>query len=223
MIRRLVSFFMKRARRRRAKLFWQYCHPTPDDKILDLGSGDGSYFANIVPFRSNTYIADVSAEVLARGEQAFGFSTALLDQSRTLPFPDRFFDIVFCNSVIEHVAVAPRDAFRLCSTEAFRMAARERQRAFANEIRRISKRFFVQTPNRYFPVESHTWLPAFMVFLPRREQVRVIRFLNKWWVKTTIPNWHLLTKIRMQELFPDARIVLEKFAGLTKSIIAIRA
>lgn len=221
MLKAIVASYSKRAREKRARIFKEYLSPSENDRILDLGSGDGSYMANIVPFRDNVYIADILLEPLKKGRQKFGFINAiLLDKSGVLPFPDKCFDIVFCSSVIEHVTV--KTDLYLQSNAEFSKASYTRQRGFAEEIRRVGKRYFVQTPNKYFPVESHTWLPLLIVFLPRRLQIRSIEFFNKWWPKKTSLDWNLLTKADMQELFPDAEIVLEKAFGLTKSIMAIR-
>ena len=63
-----------------------------------------------------------------------------------LPFGDGAFDVVHSNAVIEHVG------------------GRERQEAFVREAVRVSRRVFLTTPNRWFPIEVHTrcrshWLP----------------------------------------------------------------
>jgi hypothetical protein len=54
------------------------------------------------------------------------------------PFRDGAFDWVFSNAVIEHVG------------------GRESQLLFLREMRRVSRHVFFTTPNKYFPVESHT-------------------------------------------------------------------
>jgi SAM-dependent methyltransferase len=54
------------------------------------------------------------------------------------PFGDNEFDWVFSNAVIEHVG--DDDA----------------QLHFLNEMLRVARRVFFTTPNKYFPVESHT-------------------------------------------------------------------
>ena len=91
----------------------------------------------------------------------------------------------------------------------------------SNEMLRRNS-FFVQTPCRSFPIESHTQLP-FVGWLPRPALIRVLRVSNKFWIKRTSPDWHLLGTREMAQLFPGAEIVCERFAGLTKSIMAIKS
>ena len=147
----------------------------------------------------------------------------MLDKTAaSLPFPDKSFDVVFCSSVIEHVTVDEECADRFRTTEEFERAAYTRQRQFADEIRRIAKKYFVQTPNKYFLIESHTWLPSAVLLLSRPHLVKLIRFMNKWWPKKTPPVFNLLRRRQMQELFPDAEIIVERSWGLEKSIMAIK-
>jgi methyltransferase family protein len=220
---RLVLQVSERARRRRGELFWGAMRPEPEDRILDVGSEDGSHIAALVPFRDNVWIADIDAGALKRGAERYGFHTIELDESGRLPFPDGHFDVVFCSSVLEHVSVDKGEIRRIRSKAAFERLAFERQRRFAGELRRVARRYFVQTPYRYFPIESHTWLPMPIVLLPRALQLRVIAWLNGWWIKSTSMDFNLLTHRQMQELFPDATIVPERFLGATKSLIAVRS
>jgi hypothetical protein len=123
--------------------------------------------------------------------------------------------------VIEHVTVAKDEMWEITDGPRFRSLAWERQRVFADEIRRVGKRYFVQTPNRHFIIESHSWLP-FVGSFPRALFVPVIKFTNRFWIKQTIPDYNLLNVTEMKELFPDAEIVAERKFGLTKSVIAIK-
>ena len=82
----------------------------------------------------------------------------------------------------------------------FRAQSEERQRAFAAEIKRVGTQYFVQTPNRWFPVESHTWLP-FLGWLPRRMLPPVLRVIFRFWGKTTQPDWRLLGPEDVSRLF----------------------
>ena len=218
---RVVSHVSVKSRARRGRLFVSSLLPRESDRILDLGGGDGAYFASVLPYRSNVCVADISADALAQARRR-GFDTAVIAESGPLPFPDGHFDVVFCSSAIEHATVDKADLRTPLTNREFRRIAYSHQLAFAREIRRLGKRYFVQTPNRYFPIETHSWLPFVVVFLPRSLQIDLIDFMNRWWPKKTKPDWSLLTRRQMTELFPDARIVTERWLGLPKSIIAIK-
>jgi len=220
MIRRLYKGFSRTCRSKRAALFRRYMHPTEEDKILDLGSEDGRLIAETVPFRENVVLADIDEQMLARGRARYGFKTVLLDESGALPFEDGSFDIVHCSSVIEHVTVDKAQRWPREFERNFGEVAFERQSRFASEIRRVGRSYFVQTPNRNFLIESHSWLPL-VQFLPRSLLLKTIRFSNKWWVKKTSADWNLLTEMQLKVLFPDAIIIPERLLGLKKSLMAV--
>jgi Methyltransferase domain len=130
-----------------------------------------------------------------------------------LPFGDRSFEIVFSNSVIEHVGTW------------------ERQQAFAREALRVGRRIWVQTPAREFFMEPHLIAP-FVHWLPRRLQRRLIRnFTVRGWidrpdnraVDAFLAEVRLLSLLEMRLLFPGCVIERERFLGMTKSYIAVRA
>lgn len=149
------------------------------------------------------------------------FPISITKVGGVLPFADRSFDIVFCSSMIEHVTVNKDDVMSIRTNHAFSQAATRSQHLLASEIKRVGVRYFVQTPHKFFPLESHTWLPWVIVLAPRAWQISLIRFVNKWWVKKTSPDWHLLTMADMGNLFPDAEILVERMLGLAKSMIAV--
>ncbi len=221
MLKKIEKIYSKYARSNRGKIFRKYLNPTTDDKILDLGGGDGAHLAEIIPFRGNIYLADIDSNLLEKGRTKFGFNPILLNENGRLPFPDFYFDVVFCSSVIEHVTVVKKKVYFFTSNFNFSTVALRRQKLFADEIKRVGKKYYVQTPYKYFPIESHTWFPSIIILLPRLAQIRVINLLNKFWPKQTSPDWHLLTINQMKKLFPDSQIILEKSFGFTKSIIAI--
>ena len=183
LIKKVFRLYSEKCRKKRAEFFLNLLKPTPRNKILDLGSGDGSHIASIIPFRKNVYLADISAEDLKRAKK-YGFEKTILlkEDDSMLPFPDKYFDIVFCSSVIEHVTGPKNKIIKIKENRLFSELAFKYQLSFANEIRRISKRYFVQTPYKYFLIESHTWLLFIIVLLPRELQIRLIDFLNntKW-------------------------------------------
>jgi len=132
-----------------------------------------------------------------------------------LPFADQSFDLVFSNSVIEHVGGAARQA------------------RFAAEIQRVAPRCWLQTPDRWFPVEAHLWTP-FIHFLPKCWQrfivprfsiwqllTRCSRDRRRYYINHYLDEIRLLSATEVQRLFPRATILQERFLGLSKSIIAI--
>ena len=222
---RAVLALSSRARRKRGATFRRTFVVDEHTKILDLGSESGSNIHAILQGTrvnpANVYIADIDAALLEKGRQRFGFVPVLIEESKPLPFPDQYFDIVYCSSVIEHVTVRKEEVWSMSSGSEFKRASLDRQREFAAEVKRTAKQYFVQTPYRYFPIESHSWLP-FVAWLPRRVLIPVLRFTNSFWIKQTKPDWHLLNKKLLAELFEEAQIVTESFFGLTKSIMAIK-
>jgi hypothetical protein len=131
-----------------------------------------------------------------------------------LPFRDASFDVVFSNSVIEHVGDAASQA------------------RFAAEVRRVGRAYWVQTPNRRYFLETHLLTP-FVHWLPPAWQARLLRHGSVWeWIVRPAPDRreyylrHYLTRVRLLtardlgRLFPGARILRERALGWTKSLVA---
>ena len=123
---------------------------------------------------------------------------------------DRAFDVVFSNSVIEHLGIF------------------EDQQSMAAEIRRVGKRYYVQTPNRFFPIEPHFLVPFFQ-FLPIGLKARMLRRIDLGWYKKvpslelarkTVQSIRLLSEKDLSKLFPEAHLYRERFCGLVKSFVA---
>lgn len=226
MLSKLIIFFSRKFRRCRAEIFIHNFDINKNTKILDLGSEDGSHIYSILqgsPFQPhNIFIADINKDSIENGHRIYGFNPVLIQESKQLPFEENFFDIVYCSSVIEHVTVPKTEIWELFSGREFRQRSLQRQMEFANEIKRLGKQYFVQTPYKHFPIESHSWLPL-VGWIPRRMLISLLKFTNKFWIKKTSPDWYLLNKKEMSALFDNARIVEEKFCGITKSIMAINS
>ncbi len=223
---KLVKGRAKKARERRAAVFRRAFQIGEDTKILDLGSEDGSNINLVLqgtPIKpEHVYIADIDPALIEKGKITYGYIPVVINESGNLPFSDRFFDIVYCSSVIEHATVSKDQVWSLRSGAEFRRRALVRQQEIASEIMRVGKQYFVQTPYKHFPIESHSWLPL-VSWLPRRMLVALLKLTNVVWVKKTSPDWCLLNKSEMENLFQGAHIVDEKFYGLTKSIMAIKS
>jgi hypothetical protein len=195
-------------REKRTRLFLELFAPTATMRILDIGGN--VYDWRDVPIESritvlNVAPTDSSSEYPARFDYRQG-------DGRQLPFEDQCYDIVYANSVIEHLQTY------------------EHQRRFAREALRVGRRIFIQTPNRWFPVEPH-FVTLFFHFLPKRLQRfflprlsfrGLFRSGDDANLRTLFEELRLLSGREMADLFPGCRIHRERFLGMTKSLIAVR-
>jgi hypothetical protein len=126
-------------------------------------------------------------------------------------FSNKTFDVVFSNSVIEHL-------FTL-----------ENQQRMASEVQRVGKSYWVQTPNYWFPMEPHFHMPGWQ-WLPVQTRVAILQRKRCGWrgpCKDPIQARQLVTEVRLLrrrelvELFPGGEIVAERFGGLVKSWTAV--
>jgi hypothetical protein len=124
---------------------------------------------------------------------------------------NRPYDLVFSNSVLEHVG------------------GHQRRVQFAESVRSLSERHWVQTPYRYFPIEPH-WLFPCLQFLPivlrsaiaRSWPLSYTRGRPQKAVLRIVLSTELIDRTQMGYYFPDSELWAERVAGLTKSLIAIK-
>jgi hypothetical protein len=109
-----------------------------------------------------------------------------------LPFRDGEFDVVFSNSVIEHLGEL------------------DPQVSFASEIRRVGKSYWVQTPDPRFFIEPH-YLSPFVHWLPIDLRRKVVRHGTTWGILSRPSKQEIderLKEIRLiapkefEEMFP---------------------
>jgi SAM-dependent methyltransferase len=207
---RLVQAAIRRFRRQRMRQFERFFSLTPSTRVLDVGGTPANWeFTTVRPHLTILNTPRAKETVPPDVHWVSG-------DGRRLPFPDRSFDIVFSNSVIEHVGD---------------LAA---QRAFAEEIARVGIHYWVQTPNRRFPLELHLLTP-FLHYLPRSWQRRLIPRFNIWqllarptpaerdyYISHYLNEVRLLDAANLRALFPAARLIRERFLGFTKALIAAR-
>jgi hypothetical protein len=205
--RNAESFAMK-LRRKRFALFNALLAPLPRPlSVLDVGGEQ--VFWERMGIAADSNLRFVIYNVFKDEVTHPNFTSMAGDARDMKEFADKQFDVVFSNSVIEHVG------------------SYEQQSRMAGEVRRVGKRFFLQTPNRYFPVEPHFLFPFFQ-FLPVRLRVFLIRHLNitysrkKWTEEEALEivrEIRLLTARELRAMFPGAAIHRERLLGLTKSFM----
>jgi len=198
-------------RRRRMNTFYAMFQPSPHTRVLDIGGAPNTWIAES-SYDSRFSVTMVNLRFPDPDVVTDGRFIAVEGDATDLPFPSESFDIVFSNSVIEH------------------MTTWERQREFAAEARRVAEQLWIQTPARSFPLEPHLLAPFFQ-YLPRSLQARMARYFTLWGLLTKptaarveemISDIRLLTYREMTELFPDCLILKERLFGLTKSYVAVR-
>lgn len=197
-------------RSRRMRLFHQTFSVTEATTVLDIGGSEAIW--NLLAVRPRLTILNLPTALAPPHPKIFQVAA----DGRRLPFKDAAFDIVFSNSVIEHVGT------------------RADQRLFASEIARVGRSYWVQTPNRRFPFELHLMMPLIHM-LPRAWSRRIVGRFTIWqlltrpsepqrqyYVNHVLNELNLLSVPDMRALFPDAQIVKERFAGWPKSLVAVR-
>jgi 2-polyprenyl-3-methyl-5-hydroxy-6-metoxy-1,4-benzoquinol methylase len=224
-IQRIVSRCRTASRRKRSALFHSLFRVNADTRVLDLGGASGTHVHGLLHGTAaqgqNVHVADIDHDAVRCAATRFGYSPVFLAEDGALPFPDRYFDIVICSSVLEHVTLPKLDIWRETSGSSFARRARARQRQFAAELARVGVGYFVQVPSRWFPIETHTWLPL-LAYLPRSLQCRIMEISNRFWIKRSIPDFYLPTATEMAGYFPGAMLKRERVVGVTKSLIAVK-
>lgn len=201
----LHALFFARFRQRRMNRFFSRFLPTSETRVLDVGGTAQTWTRES---GSRVEFPVTLLNILDYGPPESERFTAVTGDATKLPFAERSFDIVFSNSVIEHVGTW------------------KEQQMFASEVRRVGQKLWIQTPARSFPIEAHLLAP-FIQYLPKAFQHRIVRWtprgiLQPDVVHQIVDEVRLLTYAEMKQLFPDCVILKERIFCLTKSYIAVR-
>ncbi len=117
---------------------------------------------------------------------------------KLFPFEDGEFEWVFSNAVIEHVGTY------------------NDQLQFLNEMMRAGKNVFFTTPNRWFPIESHT-NAFFLHWLPPRIFFRWSAKYKPYWTKDNLNllDYQLLTSLLTESNAKEYKIIPNRLLGWT--------
>lgn len=206
------SALANRFRNRRFERFKSLYRPEKGKKsrILDIG-GTVEYWLQ----HGESLGQDIEVEVLNLYPQE---PSGLVKKSHEgdavdlSQFANQEFDLVYSNSVIEHITESSQ------------------QKLMAEEVARVGRCFWVQTPNYFFPFEPHFLFPCFQ-FLPRGAQLGLVQKFRLGWTQKAesreeaevlVDSVRLLRPKEMAAFFPEAKLEMESFLGLPKSIVAYR-
>jgi hypothetical protein len=135
------------------------------------------------------------------------------DATDLTEFSDGAFDVVFSNSVIEHLGTF------------------ELQAAMASEVRRLAPHYWVQTPNFWFPIEPHFLTPGWH-WLPAKLRIALLKRRRWGWrgpcsdqeeAEALVREIRLMRGRELSTMFPDATVKKERIGPLVKSFVAVRA
>lgn len=126
-----------RGRRQRMLDMLRLTNVPKDARILDLGGTE--YMWMLFPHNHHVTLLNLPGSFRSpKNDSCFQYVEGNACDLRE-QFDAGVFDLVFSNSVIEHVGPEPQQA------------------QFAAEVRRLGRAYWVQTPSIRFPIEPHSW------------------------------------------------------------------
>jgi len=174
--------------------------------ILDVG-GTVEYWKcdALIPFNAKRIIL----LNLFRQNVSNPFESTIGDACDLSSYKDNSFDVVFSNSTINLLNNA-------CD-----------QASMASEMRRVAKKYFLQTPNHYFPIDWRTKVPFFHLLSPHAQSLFFHKINVGTYRRTRSKEkaTKLATRIRnltyseLKTLFPDASLISEQVFGFSKSFM----
>jgi hypothetical protein len=179
-------------------------------RVLDIGGTNSFWEQRGWAGRDDVHVILVNLE--AERQVHDNVEPRAGDATNLSQLPDGSFDVVFSNSVIEHLETL------------------ERQAAMAAEVRRLAPTYWVQTPNFWFPVEPHFLTPAWH-WLPVGLRVEMLRRRRWGWrgpcpdedrARALVREVRLMRGRELRRLFPDATLETECIGPLVKSFVAVR-
>ena len=163
----LYKIFQKitlKARNEFFNLFLVNNNYSKDKSIIDIGSTpslereQNIFLENIKDNQNVTCLSNQDCRILKKKYK--NIKNILIGNAKNTMLENDSFDIVHSNATIEHVG------------------SFENQVSFVREMFRISNEsIFIQTPNRFYPIDFHTILP-FIHWLPKKIHRKILKFIN---------------------------------------------
>lgn len=197
----LLTPFSRMTRQRRMGTFMRIMQPEEDLRVLDLGGQP--WIWDHVPIRLKITCLNLPGIAYEQHRSHHEIQYVVGDACSMPQFSPGEFDLVFSNSVIEHVGDADRRA------------------EFCKEVLRLGSDYWIQTPNKSFPIEAHCGMP-FWWYYPQSWRDF---FLRRW--RKKLPAWtemvettDVVSARELRESLPGSTLIKERFFLLTKSLIA---
>ena len=210
----LFSRLSSISRARKLDLFSQMMKPAKGMKLLDIGAeinpgrDEVPQLIDIYPWKNNISVVNISEEHILTIKKCYPEIETVVCDACELPWSDKSFDIVYSNAVIEH------------------LGSFERQKKMAAEIMRVGKRWFVTTPNRWFPFEFHMRLPL-VTWLPGRSYLRIGNIISynhlrgKYMINVRRKDLRLMSVSELKKCFPGSNIVKQRVTFMAETLIAV--
>ncbi len=192
MIKKSISYkIQKKNRERKWRLFLKHLKPNKDSKVLDVGFNEYEYRDTVNYLEKNyPYQNNITALGIFENSPRFSERYPKVEivnyDGAIFPFANKSFDICWSNAVIEHVG------------------EKNNQIRFLKEIKRVSKKAFITSPNKLFPIEIHNRIPLLHILLPKKIFDKFLFRIGK--TSFTGDNLNLLTMWQLKKCLKKAGI-----------------
>lgn len=210
LVEKIAYTISAKSRQKKFLQFLTLLSPKPDETILDVGINTTEYSATD-NYLEKFYAHPEKITAVGQGDvtafqKRYRTVTTLSGDGRHLDFPDNTFDIAYSNAVIEHVGTF------------------DDQRHFLSELFRVSRRGYLTTPNRLFPIELHTRIPLLHLLLSKKNFDTVAIKIGKSWA--TADYMSLLSERDLHTLFSEVGInrytlIKNRFCGFPMTFTII--
>ena len=182
-----------------------------DKSIIDIGTtpsidSEQNFFLESVKDNPNiTCLSNQDCRILQKKYK--NIKNVIIGDARNTMLEKGSFEIVHSSATIEHVG------------------SFENQVSFVREMLRIStESIFIQTPNRFYPIDFHTILP-FIHWLPKKIHRKILKFLKKDFYSEE-ENLNLLTAKELKKIceilnIKRYKILKYKLLFLTSNLILV--
>jgi len=201
----VIENFRQKSREKKYQLFIDQLNPNHHDFILNVGAGNGLFLEDLYERREKIIALDIEIKALQELKEKYPDVICLIADATALPFKDRAVKIVFSNAVIEHVG------------------SLKMQQKYADEIKRIAQKYFITTPNKYFPFEFHFALPCYQ-FIPKSIQKWLFKSykIGLWYAKDTWEDINLLSYRQLKRLFPGSNVTKQRITFYPETLICYK-